>query len=155
MFKRLCSLALFLLLLFLCGCGEEIPAETTAAPTFPAGAVQIGNSTYFCITTQSEQSTQPSEDGQTVTATAFVHQIFDPDGEPLVTLTTVAAGVLSNDGTCQMSKISGTLSEEQSQGITYSTHLSSDTGTIILYRSNISACHFQYRIHEDGTIEFL
>ena len=146
MFKRFCSLALFLLLLFLCGCGEEIPAETTAAPTFPAGAVQIGNSAYFCITTQSEQ---------TVTATAFVHQIFDPDGEPLVTLTTVAAGVLSNDGTCQMSKISGTLSEEQSQGITYSTHLSGDTGTIILYRSNISACHFQYRIHEDGTIEFL
>ena len=145
---------ILILSLFLSGCAQETTAETTTAPIPPAGAVEIGNSAYYSITTQSEQSTQSSMT-QTVTATAFVHQIYDPDFDPIATLTTVAAGSIDSQGQCTMTQTSGTLSEVNADDLTLSEHLSGNTGTLILYRSGMSVCHFQYRLHPDGTIEFL
>ena len=150
-FKML--ILLTMLLLTLSGCSQEIPQETTVPPTAPAGVEEIGNSSYYCTTEQSEQSSQLSG-AQTVTATAFSHEIYDPDYEYIATLTAVAAGTISDDD-CQITSINATLSEEQAEGLSISEHLSGDTGTVILYRNGISVCHFQYRLYDDGTAEFL
>lgn len=145
MTKRI--LLLVFLSLLLCGCAA--PEETTPPETAPDSAVELGISGYFCVTGESETSQQTTDTG-TVQVKAFSHKIYDPNGEHLVTLTTALSG-----WDAEIKTVTPELSEAQSQGLTTSAHLSGDTATVVLYRNQMSVCHFQYRLHADSTWEFL
>lgn len=148
--KKLAVLVLFALLLN--GCASEAPGETTARTEGP-GATEIGTSSYSCVTGESETQ-QTITDSGTVWVKAFSHRVYDPNGEYVVTLTTTVIGT-AEDGTAVVSAIRGNLSDAQADGFTVSEHISGDTGTIVLYRNQMSVCHFQYRILSDGSVKFL
>lgn len=150
--KKRFFLAALPLLFLLCGCSSEV-AENTTEASEPFIGTEIGISEYSCITGESEMQEAVTENG-TVMVKAFSHKIYDPMEEYMVTLTTVLTFPAGESGT-EFSSVSGSLSDAQAEGFTISEHVSGDTATIVLYRNQLSVCHLQYRIHKDGTIEFL
>lgn len=154
MIKKL-ILPFALLLSLLCGCASDSRDPAENVETAPAGAVEIGNSSYSCVTGESEKQSASSETGD-VNVKAFAHQIYDPNNEYIVTLTaTVTWPNPSDADTPKMEGISGSLSDAQIDGLTLSEHLAGDTGTIVVYLNQISICHFQYRLSSDGSVELL
>lgn len=144
-----------LLFILLCGCASDSQDPAENVETAPAGAVEIGNSSYSCITGESERQIASSETGE-VNVKAFAHQIYDPNNEYIVTLTTtVTWPTPSGEGTPEMESISGALSDAQIDGLTLSEHLADNIGTVVVYLNRISVCYFQYRISSDGTVELL
>lgn len=146
------TILIFALLLFLCGCTTQQPQETTAS-TEAFAATEIGNSAYSCITGESEIQ-EVTSDGEAVMVKAFSHKIYDPDNEYVVTLTT-AVTFPAEEGVSEITAVSGSLSDAQADGFTVSEHLSGDTATIVVYRNQMSVCHFQYRVYSDGSVELL
>ena len=144
------ALLLLTLTLFLCGCTKESPEEPSeTAEAF--AATEIGSSSYSCITEESETREVTTETG-TVMVTALSHRIYNPNNKYVVTLTTTVTCASDYSG---IRDITGTLSDAQSEGFTVSEHLVGDTGTVIVYLNGLSVCYFQYRLHADGTLEFL
>lgn len=142
-----------LIVLFLWGCGAEDTPEIMQ--TMPAGAAEIGSSSYRCITGESEQ-TQQLSDGRTAKVKAFAHRIYNPNGEYVVTLTTAVTGVYSpGEDAAEIVDVSHVLSDAKMDGVSVSGHFSGDTATVVVYLNKVSVCHFQYRLSPDGTLEFL
>lgn len=145
---------LILTFLFLCGCSGEAPEEA-AETAETINTSQIGSSAYSCVTGASEEQVETTETG-TVKVKAFSHRIYNPNNDYVVTLTTVLTiSCPDADGSQTLADVSGSLSDAQKDGFTISEHLAGDTGTIVLYLNQTSVCHFQYRLHSDGTIELL
>ena len=150
MIKRI--LFLLALSLLLVGCGQQQAVEETTQPTYSAEfleAEEIGASGYLCVTGESGMEEAASR-GTAVAVKAFSHRIYGPQGDYVLTLTTTV--IVSADA---VSSVSASLSDAQKDGFTTSEHVSKDTGTVILYLNQLSVCHFQYRLQEDGTISFL
>ena len=135
---------------------NSLPEETsaTAETADPLTVSEIGASSYYCITVESEETEQITEEDTIAKARAFSHKIYNPNYAYIGTLTTVAAGTADGES-CKMASVSGELSDEQMDGLTLSEHLSGDTGTVVLYLNQVSVCHFQYLLYPDGTVEFL
>ena len=140
-----------LLIFLLCGCAAQ-PSEETAATIPTESLPEIGTSGYFCLTEELHEPTG----SETVSCTVFRHKIYDPDRDPLLTLTvTVTGSYQTAENTASILNLSVTQTDETADGLSTSQHLSGDTATVILYRNQLSVCHFQYRISPDGTISLL
>lgn len=128
-----------------------------SSPTTPSeealSATEIGTSTYTCVTTASEVTTQESPEG-TIQSKTFSHNIYDAGGTFIATLHSDVTGILA-DESASITSISSNLSETAKSGMTLSEHISGNTATIIVYINNLSICYFQYRLHGDGTLELL
>lgn len=107
-----------LIVLFLWGCGAEDTPEIMQ--TMPAGAAEIGSSSYRCITGESEQPQQLS-DGRTAKVKAFAHRIYNPNGEYVVTLTTTVTGTYSEDA-AEIVEVSPVLSDAKKDGFSVFGH---------------------------------
>lgn len=145
------TILLLLISALLCGCAADTAVET--AETAPADAVEIGASSYSCVTGESEAQEVTSDTG-TVMAKAFSHRIYNSNNEYVVTLTTTVTFPAVESPT-EITAVSGSLSDAQMEGFTISEHLAGDTGTVVLYLNQMSVCHFQYRLYADGTLELL
>ena len=153
--KLLISVISALILFFMTGCTAKPEPTSQTLPPFPADAVEIGTSGYYCITGESEAvDVIGSEDTQRVQV--FAHQVFDPQGEYIVTLTATVTGEHSpEEDTAAVTRISASLTNAAIEGVTTSEHISKNTATVVLYWNQTSICHFQYRLYPDGTLEFL
>lgn len=139
-----------LLLALLCGCSASLEETATAVPT--EELAEIGTSSYYCTTEELHEPTG----NEGVVSTVFKHSIYDPEHDYIAKLAVTVTGSHSpEEGTASISSISAKLSEEAAEGLTVSEHLSGDTGTVILYRNQMSVCHFQYRLSSEGNIKFL
>lgn len=148
----------FLILPFLClimsSC--SVRNESSApSPTIPKDAVEIGNSGYYCITGESEEVDAISSES-TQRIKVFAHQIFDPNCNYVITLTTTISGQHSfEEDTAAITDLTASMSDAATDGFSASVHISKNTGTVILYRNQQSVCYFQYRLLPDGTFSFL
>lgn len=140
----------FFLTLLLCGCAILRPEE--APPVNIETLSQIGTSGYFCVTEEKQEPTE--SDG--INCAVFFHKVYDPDAEYLTTLTvTILGSYDESTQSASIPNISVSLSDDTIEGLSTSQHLSGDTATVILYRNQMSVCHFQYRVYPDGTISLL
>ena len=108
---------------------------------------------YRAVTTQS-QIAQTQSGTKTVLSRTFTHKVYSPEGAYLATVTASVIGTIT-DSEAVITDLTAQLSDEQREGLTLSEHISGNTGTVVLYLNQISACHFQYRLSMDGTLKFL
>ncbi|MBQ3192444.1 MAG: hypothetical protein IJB59_02610 [Oscillospiraceae bacterium] len=129
---------------------ENSPDPSEVAQAMTGEELTAG---YRAVTTESLVS-QTQNGSQTVLSRTFTHKIYGPDGAYLATL---QSNVIANltDAEPSVTSVSAKLSDEQRDGLTLSEHVSGDTGTVVLYLNQISACHFQYRVDAEGTIAFV
>lgn len=138
-----------LLIIFLLSGCSDAPKETTPENTEYLAASEIGISGYSCITGESE-----TQEANNLTVRAFSHRIYNPNNDYIGTLTTTVTGSLA-DAAPQINSIRAELSDQQIDGLTVSEHQSEDTGTVVLYLNQMSICHFQYRMQNDGQVNYL
>ena len=78
---------------------NSLPEETsaTAETADPLTVSEIGASSYYCITVESEETEQITEEDTIAKARAFSHKIYNPNYAYIGTLTTVAAGTADGE----------------------------------------------------------
>lgn len=137
-----------LITFLLYGCSGA-PKETAPENTEYLAASEIGISGYSCITGESE-----IQQVNGLTVRAFSHRIYNPNNDYIGTLTATVTGSLSGSDP-QITDIRAELSDQQIDGLSVSVHTSENTGTVVLYLNQMSICHFQYRMRNDGQVTYL
>ena len=108
----------------------------------------------FHCSTDIARDTQ-TQDGDTVTSVKSVnHSIYTSEGSKLTDLCVTVTGSVT-PAECGISHISTSLSDQQWDGLRVSELTAQDTATVILFQDQLSVCHFQYRISQNGEINFL
>ena len=108
----------------------------------------------FRCTTDANQTARTENGDFITTANSFQHKIYTADGTYITALTVTVSGSTSPSET-KITHLSATLSDEQWSGLTVTEHLTGDTATVLLFQDQLSICHFQYRVIQDGTISYL
>ena len=123
---------------------EEV-AEAMTGDELPGG---------YRVITATSQLSKSTSGSKSVCSRTFTHKVFSPAGVYLVTLEVSVTGEAEGESV-SIASVNPQFSDEQTDGLTLSQHLSGDTGTVVLYRNQVSVCHFQYRLSSDGMLDFL
>jgi hypothetical protein len=108
---------------------------------------------YTYTTASGELTTSEHPEGISSRRT-FTHKVYIQENQALAVISVTVSGNISDDS-LTITHISTSLSEEVQDGLTVSEHISGETATVVLYVNQISVCHFQYRLSQDGSIDFL